>query len=264
MPARPEKAEMSVELEHDLDAMLMKFDTRAEQVRRQLTMSARALAVYDRAIAAVDRSKVRDLQAFIREQCDWLVEEPGFKYLDLPRYLADKTRWIIELDLDTSPPVSILDLGVGGGHFPFLASTFGHRVVGVDMSNDIYTRLLDVYSVERVVHMIMPGVPLPVTGKFDLVTALQMTFNKLSGKIARRPEGHYWTAAEWAGLFDDLSAHLNFSGQIFLGLNRQAAADGTGDHADQLMTLFERNGATIDRKKYSVHFRLQEPLKLKA
>lgn len=260
--SRPKKAELSVEIEHELDNMLMKFDTRAEQVRRQTGLTPRALAIYDRAIAAVDRAKVRDLQAYVREECDWLVEEQGFKYLDLPRYLADKTRWIVELDLDVMPPVSILDLGVGGGHFPFLASIFGHRVVGVDMQSDIYSRLLNVYAIRRVIHTITPGVLLPVEGRFDLVSALQMTFNRLSGRAARRPQGAYWTQAEWAGFFDDLCAHLDFPAQIFLGLNRQPSSDGGPDHADDLIAMFERNGAAIDRRKYAVRFRLDGPLAL--
>jgi SAM-dependent methyltransferase len=250
--------------ESELASMLMDFDARVAQVKRQAFLPARALAAFDRAAAAVDRTKIRQLQRFVRAEAYWLADEPGFKYLDLPRYLADKARWLVALNLDQRSPLKILDLGVGGGHFPFLAQCHGHQALGIDMENDIYSRMLDVYGIERTVHTISPGTKLPVDGRFNLVTALQMTFNKIQGRSARGRKTPFWTQDEWQAFLDDLCRRLDYPAQIFLGLNRQPASDGRGDHADELMALFERHGAVVDRKKYSVLFDLKEPLTLAA
>jgi len=263
MSQQPQPSGVNSDARRDLGLMLMDFDARVEQVKREASLPARGLAVFERAVGHVDRNKVRELQGFIRSDQDWIVAQPAFKYLDLPRYLADKSRWIVELDLDSRSPIKILDLGVGGGHFPFLAALYGHEVTGIDMDNAIYARLLELYSVRRNVQMITPGTPLMVEGRFDLVTALQMTFNRMMGRAARGRPSVYWSTGEWAGFLDNLCSHLNFPGQIFFGLNRQPHPEMGKDHADDLLLLFGKNGAFVDRKKHSVRFNLSGPIALK-
>jgi hypothetical protein len=246
-----------------LAAILQDFDTRIAEVRRGQSAGDRTLAVFDLAVARIDRAKVSALQAYVRDQVDALMPLPGFKYLDLPWYLLNKARWVVALDLDRRPPERILDLGAGAGHFPFLAQSFGHEVVGWDMANDLYARLLDIYSVKRLVHMIVPGVALPECGKFDLVTAFQTTFNRPVARARIGRTSTYWTVDEWNWFFGQLSERLNFPARIFFELNHQPMPDSTEDHCETLMDLFERNGATVGRRQCTVLFNLDGPLQLK-
>ncbi len=245
-----------------LAAILMKFDRRVAQVKKELTVDARTAAAFDRAAARVDRARYETLQRYIEDESDVLMPLPGFKYVDLPWYLLQKARWITALDLDVRPPERILDLGAGAGHFPFLAQSHGHSVVGIDMANDLYTKVLDLYGVQRLVQMIVPGAPLPECGKFDLVTAFQTTFNRPVGRGKLGRNDTYWRVDEWAWFFDQLSDRLNYPGRIFFELNHQPIPETGGDHAETLMDLFERNGAVVQRRQCTVMFTLNAPLKL--
>ncbi len=246
----------------ELAGMLTNFNVRAEEARREVPMSPRARDVFDRAIRRVDRKRVADLQRFVRRNHDIFLEEPPVKYLDLPLYLARKANWVVALDLDRRPPCRILDLGVGGGHFPFLASLHGHHPLGIDVYDDLYERILAVYAIPRTIHTITPGVALPVTGKFDLVTALQVTFNRPVGRPARGRTSVYWTFDEWRWFFGQLSSLMNFPGRIFFELNRQPLPASKRDHALDLLDLFKGNGAVVSRHSHTVLFELDEPLQL--
>jgi hypothetical protein len=246
----------------ELAGMLTNFNVRAEQVRREVPMSGRTRAVFDRAIRQVDRAKVADLQRFVRRNHDIFLDEPPVKYLDLPLYLARKADWVVALDLDRRPPGHILDLGVGGGHFPFVASLYGHQPLGVDMYDDLYERILAVYAMPRIIHTITPGVALPVAGEFDLVTALQVTFNRPVGRPARGRASLYWTFDEWRWFFGQLCSLMRFPGRIFFELNRQPSPGSKRDHALDLLSLFKSNGAVVSRLNHTVLFELDTPLRL--
>jgi SAM-dependent methyltransferase len=246
-----------------LPGILRDFDERVAEVVREQSPAERTLAVFKRAVDRIDRDGVRALQSYVREEADALIPLPGFKYLDLAWYLLNKSRWVVALDLDRRPPERILDLGAGAGHFPFLAQSYGHEVVGIDMANDLYTRLLALYGVNRLVQMIVPGTPLPECGKFDLVTAFQTTFNR---PVARHKIGRtttYWTVEEWNWFFGELSQRFRFPARIYFELNHQPVPDSKEDHAETLMDLFERNGAAVTRKQCVVQFSLNGPLVLK-
>jgi hypothetical protein len=242
--------------------MLTNFGVRAEEVRREVPMSPRVRDLFDRAIRRVDRKRVADLQRFVRRNHDIFLDEPPVKYLDLPLYLALKANWVVALDLDRRPPCRILDLGVGGGHFPFLASLHGHQSLGIDVYDDLYERILAVYAIPRIIHTITPGVALPVTGKVDLVTALQVTFNRPVGPPARGRTSVYWTFDEWRWFFGQLCSLMNFPGRIFFELNRQPLPASKRDHALDLLGLFKSNGAVVSRSSHTVLFELDQPLQL--
>jgi len=242
--------------------MLEDFDVRVRTALRQQPSDRRWRRIFETAAARVDRAKLRALQAFIRDDSDRLMGMPAFKYLDIPFYLLNKARWVAELDLDRRPPERILDLGVGAGHFPFLAAAYGHQVVGIDMDNDVYARLLELYGIPRLVQMIVPPAALPDCGRFDLITSLQTTFNRPVGRGRVGRTGVYWTLAEWAWFFEQLCARLSYPGRIFFELNQQPWPDTGADHAQELMDLFARNGATVDRRRFTVLFQLGMPLTL--
>jgi hypothetical protein len=133
------------------------------------------------------------------------------------------------------------------------------------MSNEIYARLLELYGIRREVQMIVPGTPLPDCGTgFDVVTALQITFNRPVGRGKVGRTGTYWTTGEWAWFLDQLCARLSFPGRILLELNQQPQPETGADHALELMDLFERNGATVERRRHTVLFKLDRPLALQA
>jgi hypothetical protein len=246
----------------EYSGMLTNFNVRAEQVRREVPMSPRVRDVFDRAIRQVDSKRVANLQQFVRRNHDIFFDEPPVKYLDLPLYLARKADWVVALDLDRRPPCRILDLGVGGGHFPFLASLHGHQPLGIDVYDDLYERILAVYAIPRIIHHITPGVALPVTGKFDVITALQVTFNRPVGPPARGRTSIYWTFDEWRWFFGQLCSLMNFPGRIFFELNRQPLPASKRDHALDLLSLFKSNGAAVSRQSHTVLFELEEPLRL--
>lgn len=246
-----------------LPAILRDFDQRAAEVVREHSVDERVLAVFNRAVERINRDEVRKLQAYVREESETLMPLPGFKYLDLPWYLLNKARWVVALDLDRRPPERILDLGVGAGHFPFLAKSFGHEVIGIDMANDLYARLLALYGVPRHVQMIIPGTALPECGSFDLVTAFQTTFNRPVARAKLGRTSTYWTVDEWNWFFGELARRSRFPARIFFELNHQPMPDTGEDHAETLMDLFERNGATVHRRQCIVLFALSEPLVLK-
>jgi SAM-dependent methyltransferase len=246
-----------------LAAILQDLDQRIAEVTREHPVDPRILAAFEQAIGRLDRTRYAALQNFIREESDELMPQPGFKYLDLPWYLLNKARWIPVLDLDRPPPRRILDLGVGAGHFPFLAKAFGHEVVGIDMANDLYARLLELYGVSRLAQPIVPGTPLPECGRFDLVTAFQTTFNRPVGRAKAGRTEVYWNVGEWGWFFDQLSERLNYPGRIFFELNHQPVPETGTDHSDTLMDLFERNGAVVQRRQCTVMFTLNEPLRLR-
>ena len=246
--------------------LLDDFDAQAEAARRKPPTTRRILDAYDKGVAAVDRARVEALKAYVRENADALARLPSSKrlalhpskYLDLASYLKDKARWIVDLRLDVSRPLRILDLGVGGGHFPFLARAHGHAPLGLDMDVEMFGRILEAYAIPRVIHTIEPREPLPVTGTFDLITALQMTFNR-KDENERNPDEAFWSEDEWAWFLQHLSLHLAYPGRIFLNLNRQAYPGTDRHHADDLMGMFERFGANVDYWKHTVLFELDRP-----
>jgi SAM-dependent methyltransferase len=250
------------ETENQLAGMLTNFNIRAEQIRNEIPLSPRAMDVFNRAVQQINRRKVAILQRFVRRNHDIFLDEPSVKYLDLPLYLARKANWIVELNLDRSPPKSILDLGIGGGHFPFLASLYHHHAVGIDMYDDLYSRILAVYSIPRIIHTITPGIALPVVGKFDLVTAFQVTFNRPVGRPARGRLSNYWTFDEWNWFIEQLCSLINFPGKIFLELNRQPMPDSAKDHALDLIALFKSNDAIVSRRNHTVLFKVDRPFRL--
>jgi hypothetical protein len=126
------------------------------------------------------------------------------------------------------------------------------------MDVEMLGRILDVYSVPRVVHAIKPREPLPVMEKFHLITALQMTFNR-KDENERDPDKAFWNEDEWAWFLQHLSSLLIYPGRIFLNLNRQAYPGTDRHHADDLMDMFERFGAAVDYWKHSVLFELDKP-----
>jgi SAM-dependent methyltransferase len=123
------------------------------------------------------------------------------KFADLDKEIARAWKTVRGLGLDRSPPLDVLDLGLGAGYFLHVCQRLGHRVVGLDRPDlPLWPQICGWLGVNTIVeHTITPHTPLPDLGRrFDLVTAFACPFNYLES------EHRLWTMAEWDFFFDDL------------------------------------------------------------
>ena len=123
-------------------------------------------------------------------------------YADVELWLARFWKAARRLGLDKSPPLDILDIGIGPGYFLYVCQQLGHRCVGIDRPGDypFWQAVRQWLGVRNVVeHTIEPFKLLPKTlGTFDLVTAFRAQFNY--NDEAKR----LWNFDEWSFFLDDL------------------------------------------------------------
>src|SRR5437762_12435721 len=173
----------------------------------------------------------------------YAVENPGEdwpKYLDLDRWIEINIRRIREIELDLARPKRILDLGCGAGYFLYIAQLLGHKGLGLDLDQlPMFGDLTRLLGVRRVIWQIKAFEPLPDLGKFDLITAFLICFN-------RHKQANVWGVPEWGFFLDDLAKHLAPRGRVWLELNQEY--DGTF-YTPELKEFFQRRGAKIDRHK---------------
>ncbi len=174
---------------------------------------------FDYLLSEVDEEAFRALQ---RRYLDAGIVDRNadtVKYIDPIRWFESKVRMAFNIGLDTKPPMRILDLGCGPGHFGVVARFFGHEVTGTDLPSrssglaHLYDALCDVYCVKRISHTIVENTPMgEIGGRYDLVTALLAAFNV---DVHKKP----WTAAHWKFFLTDMRENvLNPSGEMFLVL----------------------------------------------
>jgi SAM-dependent methyltransferase len=147
-----------------------------------------------------------------------------------------------DLKLHRSEPKRVLDLGCGGGFFLFIAKNLGHSVMGLDIEHvTLFTELLDLFGVPRVVWRISALEPLPDLGqKFDWITAFSANF------YLYHPSKERWGTAEWDFFLGDLQQHLAARGKIFFGLNPLYDGDY---YTPELRDLFISRGANVERER---------------
>jgi SAM-dependent methyltransferase len=160
---------------------------------------------------------------------------PGYsKYLDVRYWIHAKLRRVRALGLHRPPPRRVLDLGTGTGYFPFLVKKLGNEAVGVDMGDvEFYDEMIALLGVERHLWTIRPFQSLPEWGRFDLVTAFQICFN-------RTPDGTAWGVQEWDFFRRDVADHLLApGGRMVLEFN--------GPPSPEVARYFADAGAKVDR-----------------
>lgn len=183
----------------------------------------------------------------------------GYKYLNAPLYILQKLLLAHELGLKGGPPLRVLDIGTAGGHFPFVCQFLGHRAVGIDIDNALYEGIAACLGVQRTIVRVEPQRPLPdLGGRFDLITACDVTFNDKDDRDGRRV---YWTLAEWQFLLNDLFAnHLQYPGTLYLKLNKEWQKGVFGSDRlffnRELLTMAARNGAVVSRRRGTIKFSL--------
>jgi SAM-dependent methyltransferase len=120
---------------------------------------------------------------------------------DFERQISRAWKRAKRLDLDSSPPLDVLEIGIGPGYFLHVCQRLGHRVVGIDRPALKFWRdVCHWLGVEHIIdHSITPNTPLPVNGKrFDLVVSYECPFNYV------RSEDRLWNLPEWNFFFDHL------------------------------------------------------------
>ncbi len=143
------------------------------------------------------------------------------KFLDLLWWFEGKLRICRRLNLDSSPPLAIVDIGAGPAHFGYLAKHFGHAIVATDLSARPEEPVLEMYDDFRALfgiacrpHVTTVHAPLPpIEERFDLCTGLLTKFHV-------HEDGSAWTIEDWRSFFQQLRASLvPMSGRVFFQLN---------------------------------------------
>jgi SAM-dependent methyltransferase len=170
-------------------------------------------------------------------------------YADVELWLARFWKAARRLGLDKSPPLDILDIGIGPGYFLYVCQQLGHRCVGIDRPGDypFWQAVRQWLGVRNVVeHTIEPFKLLPKTlGTFDLVTAFRAQFNY--NDEAKR----LWNFDEWSFFLDDLRDHvLRPDARFALRLGRQEHKGNEGlKRSDSELTSFMESRGAKDEGK---------------
>jgi SAM-dependent methyltransferase len=183
-------------------------------------------------LTGIDQNRLHELQQ----------RYVGTKYADVDHWLRVNRERVQDLKLHRCPPQRVLDLGCGGGFFLFILKRFNHSVLGLDVDESpLFTELLKVFGVPRVVFKIKPFEQLPALGRqFDWITAFSIGFDRDRGTSAR------WGINEWDFLLRDLQRHLAPGGKIYLTVNPLANGDYLGP---ELREFFASHGADIERER---------------
>ena len=203
--------------------------------------SAEKLRFFEYLLDTVDRRKFRELRdSYLAPR---RTEIGALKYLDPVSWFDDKFDVVFRLGLHEKPPMRILDIGTGPGHFLVLAQFYGHDATGTEIPDHrhpdgpthLYNALSDIYGTKRIKHRISPMAPLDgIAGDYDLVTAFLAAFNRALG-------GHIWDRRDW----DYFLAHLRQQvlagdGAFFLNLVLGKRSDEIWNY---LASLAEWNAA---------------------
>jgi SAM-dependent methyltransferase len=178
------------------------------------------------------------------------------KYLDTTKWLKKLWESAALLGLTRGPRLRILDLGTGGGHFPFICRALGHEVIGLDRGDSPFFKAMTAWlGVPTVDHVILPFRKLPDLGaRFDLVTAFRIGFNL-------RPDRTTYDLAEWSFFLDTIEDDiLKPRGVLCLKFNFSRNRIGRKADDPELKALFaSRGGRYYDASRYVIFDRLHRP-----
>lgn len=161
----------------------------------------------------------------------------ALKYLDPVSWFDQKFKFAFRLGLHEKPPMRILDIGTGPGHFLVIAEFYGHTIVGNEIPDHLhpegqthlYNALSEIYGTRRIKYRITPFEPLDaLAGEYDLVTAFSAAFN-----LARA--GALWERPAWDFFLASLRNQvLTDQGAFCLMMVRQKARDEIWDYLASL------------------------------
>ena len=195
--------------------------------------------------AGIDQERLREIQQRYAGSPDRFA-----KYADIDHWLRVNRERVQDLKLHRCAPKRVLDLGCGGGFFLFILKGLGHSVLGLDMDESpLFTELLDVFGVPRVVWTIKPFEPLPdLHERFDWITAFSISFDRYL------PSRQRWGPGEWDFLLRDLQRQLAPGGKIYFGLNPMPNGDY---YTPEVRNFFASRGADIEKERIFFRNRLR-------
>ncbi len=237
-----------------IEKPLADYGARIEEIAAQFTPHSRSLRIFRDVVGRVDWPRISEIREHYRSHSEDFRVVGGFKYLDLPYWLADKVRVASSLGLaDEGPARRILDIGMGAGHFAAVCQALGHEVVGTDISVPLYDDICRALQVDRRIAPTRLRTPMPdLEMKFDLVTVIGQVFHT----AGRRASGErvHWSPEDWAFFLSDLTdKHMQYPAEIYIHLNPNRYADGVRLDED-LMAWCEVQGAGVDRKQGKIRF----------
>ncbi|MGD9879512.1 MAG: class I SAM-dependent methyltransferase [Reyranella sp.] len=213
-------------------------------------------------MSTVDRAGLDALRTRYADRIRRASADSRYKYLDVSFYTLQKLLLAYDLGLDEGPPRRVLDIGTGAGHFLFVCRFLGHHAVGIDIENALYDGIAGCLGVERTIVRVEPHTPLPdLGGRFDLITACNVTFND-----KRNPRGSrlYWSVEEWQFFLDDVVAHhLQRPGTLFIALTKERQGRLMGidrlGYNRHVLSAAARGGATVSRRLGTIKLSLAGP-----
>jgi SAM-dependent methyltransferase len=236
------------------------LDTRVREVEDGI-VDIEYKSVFMAAISQIDGNEYQNLQEKWHDKLK--IYDPKFiyKYFDVCFWIRDKIERAKRLDLFDRPPLRILDLGTGAGHFPAVCAALGHEVIGLDVEVPLYTDLARLMKVDRRIFRLSPRQPLPELGRFDVVTGVAVSFDSL-GRDAQSVR-RYWSVDDWAYLIRHLSEdHARYPGRLYFELNFQVLADNTLRYNEKLLEACARAGAETLAAKGRISFEVNGPIVL--
>ena len=218
--------------------------------------------LFQRVVGRVDPAAYLALQDKYRSAI--LISDPMYmyKYLDVCHWLKDKVARAFSMGLADSPPLRILDLGTGAGHFLAVCNALGHETVGIDLEFPFYVDLCALMGVDRRTSRIDPRQPLPRSlRRFDLITAFQLKFDALGFDPAR---GHfYWSLADWDFFIRDVTGErMRYPGRLCLQLNSRIRPDGERERFTDVIAACKAAGARVNETASEISFAADGPMGL--
>jgi len=182
-------------------------------------------------MVGVDEARLREIEK----------RHTGEKYADVDHWMSVNRERVQDLKLHRCRPQRILDLGCGGGFFLFILKRFHHSVLGLDVDREpLFSELLEVFGVPRVVFEIKPFEPLPnLRQQFDWITAFSIGFDRSRDNVR-------WGVKEWDFLLRDLQRQLAPGGKIYLAVNPLP----NGEYlTPEVRDFFASRGADVERER---------------
>jgi|CXWL01.1.fsa_nt_gi SAM-dependent methyltransferase len=168
--------------------------------------------LYEQIVAKIDQP------AFIerfRKYWDPFPSNKAPKFLELNYWFQDSVAQYLWAKIgDDGRKLRVLDIGSGCGYFLVVCRHLGHEVMGLDLDEEaLYRDSFDFFGLERMIHRIEPGHPLPpLPRKMDVISAYLTCFNHL-------PDGSPWSAEGWRFFLDDIRGRLADHGRVIIRFN---------------------------------------------
>jgi SAM-dependent methyltransferase len=185
---------------------------RAADFVRKKSFDRRSEVVASSIIESMDKDAFDEIY---RKHSAYFKRQPYSKYLNARFWLSESANRYFRFAFHELPPGrKFLDIGSGGGYFLAVCRQMGHSVTGLDTKDwPLFDDLIDYFGIDRTIHRIEPGVPLPrFEQTFDVVTAFMTGFNK-------RTDGFPWNENEWVPFLRDLRQYIAAGGRFVIKFN---------------------------------------------